>query len=145
MYLVTGGAGFIGSNLVAALAALGARPPEPVRQGDVGGRDQVAVGRRGRADRAHVQHGVDRAGGVRPEILDLLGREDAGDGVLRQVAPFLAPRRAFPQPVHDHHLGAARREGGDQVGPDETGAAGDQIHRRMRSPARTDFVPAAGV
>jgi hypothetical protein len=113
--------------------------PQAQRQREVGRRHQVAIGRRRRADRAHVQH---RGELQRQRLIQRLRRQQAGDAVLRQVAPFLAPRLALPQPVHDQHLLPAFREGRDQVRADETGPAGDQMHA-VRYPAALRGVWAA--
>jgi hypothetical protein len=97
--------------------------PEEQRQGQVGGRHQVAIGCRGGADGPHVQHGVERRVG-REEVLDLLRRQDAGNRVLREVAPL----RPLAQAVHHHHFRPARGQRRHQVGADETGPARDKIH-----------------
>ena len=115
--------------------------PEPERQGEVGGGHQVAVGLGRRADGAHVQHRGDRRA-RRPRNLELLRRQQAGDGVLRQVAPLVLGAEA----VDHHHLLAPRGERGDEVGADETGPAGDQIHGGIPvTGARWCAAPARGI
>ncbi len=55
-----------------------------------------------------------------------LGRDDGGELALGEVAPFVA----VAEPVADDEImPSARLERSDQIGADETGAAGDEDHR----------------
>ena len=69
----------------------------------------------------------------RKEPIERVGMDDAVRRVLGEIAPFVL----VAEPVDDHGLFAAPREGGMQIGPDESGAAGDHDHgaRVIRSPS----------
>jgi hypothetical protein len=86
----------------------------------------VAVGLGGGRDGAEVKDRREPALDPAQKLWQFLGRDDVLDLVVRQVAPLVAGAQA----IANHHVVAALGESGDQVGADESGAAGDEEHAR---------------
>ena len=100
------------------------------REAEIGVDDEVAVGRGGVRDRAHVDDGVELAAVEPGEQVG--GRHHVGQLTLGDIAPLAVGA----EHVVDDDVGAARLvEAGHDVRPDKPGPAGDQQHpyppRRM--------------
>src|SRR5712691_3450584 len=95
--------------------------------------DEVGIRLGRRRDGAEMEDRGDRAAPARvsEERRELLRRNDSGKLALGEVAPFLAAAEAV---AYNEIALAALLEGGDQIGADESGAAGNDDHSR-RSPA----------
>ena len=97
------------------------------RQAEIGGEDEIAVGRGGVGDGAEMDHGVELAA-VEPGA-ELAGRHHVGEAALAEIAPFAR----VAERIVDHDVGAPGLvEAGDQIGSDEPGPAGDQQHPHPR-------------
>src|SRR3546814_4778467 len=77
---------------------------------------------RGGRDGAEVEDGGEPPFGPAQELRQLLRRDHVLDLVVGEVAPLVA----LAQAVADDHRLAALAEGGDEIGADEAGAAGDE-------------------
>src|SRR3546814_4051471 len=84
---------------------------------------------RGGRDGAEVEDGGEPPFGPAQELRQLLRRDHVLDLVVGEVAPLVA----LAQAVADDHRLAALAEGGDEIGADEAGAAGDEKHGRGES------------
>src|SRR3546814_287716 len=103
--------------------------PEYLGQAKVVGEQRVAVALRGGRDGAEVEDGGEPPFGPAQELRQLLRRDHVLDLVVGEVAPLVA----LAQAVADDHRLAALAEGGDEIGADEAGAAGDEKHGRGES------------